>query len=228
MVKNLIVGTLVLFLALYSGIIVNFCSLNYLRFFENIAVKIIFLLIIGVVSFFSPLLALFLAIAFLINLEMAHKRQFQKMSNRIENLDFKPTIIEVEDDESEEQMSPQSRRDVNRVNREILKQGQNMVNRLKRKQKRERDQLSRRNNRRKRPGRQDGRDIQEPFISQSNVYDGYSPFASCVNQCQSTDSTNDDLNNECSVVKTWKNQISAQGLQCPNGYSPSMGFPLEE
>ena len=213
MVKNLIVGTLVLFLTLYSGLIVNFCPLNYLRFFENIAVKIIFLLIIGVVSFFSPLLALFLAIAFLVNLQMAHKRQFQKMPNQIEN--FEQTIIEVEEEESDEQISPQSPGDVNKVNNMLRKRGQNIVNRLKIKQKRERDQGSR-------------RDIQEPFISQSNVQDGYTPFASCVNQCQSTDSTNDDLNKECSVVKTWKNQISAQGLQCPTGYSPSMGFPLEE
>lgn len=216
MAKNVIVGTLVLFLALYSGIIVNFCPLNYLRFFENIAVKIIFLLIIGAVSFFSPLLALFLAIAFLINLEMAHKRQFQRMSNRIEN--FEENIIEInEGSEEEEQRIPQSPGEVKKINNENLQRGNEIVNRLKKEQQERMAQLS-----------QERKSVNETFVSQSNVYDGYTPFASCVNQCQSTDSTNDDLNNECSVVKTWKNQISAQGLQCPTGYSPSMGFPIEE
>lgn len=204
MAKNVIVGTLVLFLALYSGIIVNFCPLNYLRFFENIAVKIIFLLIIGVVSFFSPLLALFLAIAFLINLEMAHKRQFQIMSNRIENFTIKteeetPSLIPALNDE-----------DTDRVNQQLYMEAEEKAKMMA---------INSGN---------DTAPVRETFISQSNVYDGYTPFASCVNQCQSTNSTNDDLNNECSVVKTWKNQISAQGLQCPTGYSPSMGFPIEE
>jgi hypothetical protein len=204
MAKNVIVGTLVLFLALYSGIIVNFCPLNYLRFFENIAVKIIFLLIIGAVSFFSPLLALFLAIAFLINLEMAHKRQFQRMSNRIENFTIKteeetPSLIPALNDE-----------DTDRVNQQLYIEAEEKAKMMA---------INSGN---------DTAPVRETFISQSNVYDGYTPFASCVNQCQSTNSTNDDLNNECSVVKTWKNQISAQGLQCPTGYSPSMGFPIEE
>lgn len=212
MEKNLIVGIVVLCLTFYSGLIVNFCPSSYFRFFEHIASKIVFLLVIGVVSFYSPLIALFLAIAFIINLQMANRALLGKMS--VENLDMQMPSMPIprsEDDfilPEDETLVPKSRKDVDRINKmneqKALKMAKQMI-------KEKNDKLI--------EDAKNGKPMKESFTNQ---------MASCTNQCNGSKSTNDTLNNECSVVQTWKNQISAQGLQCPTGYSPEIGFPVNE
>ena len=72
---NIIQSVLILFLIVYSSIIIRYTSDNFLRFFENMIVKIVILVIIVLVGIYSPGVALFLAIALIVTLQTAQKRK---------------------------------------------------------------------------------------------------------------------------------------------------------
>lgn len=56
---------------------------------------------------------------------------------------------------------------------------------------------------------------------------GYNDDQSCVQGCQSTDASSYNLSGQCSNVKTFQDQFSAQGLDCPPGPSASIGAPVD-
>jgi len=73
--SNIIQGITILILLIYSGILLKYLPLNFLRFFEHIAVKIVMLVIIAFVGLYSPAIALFIAIALICTLQMAQRKR---------------------------------------------------------------------------------------------------------------------------------------------------------
>ena len=190
MKKCVVEGVLVLLLAVYSGVVVNFCPISYLEFFENIIVKIVFLVVIAFVGLYSPSVALFLAIALIVNLQMAQKK---KIARDLDVLSTGNTSPKVKENMADYSMVQEGEQEV----------GSNMMM-----QEQEQEMPL------------------ETFTNNSAAPAGYNMDASCVQSCQDTDGKSEDLSGQCGVVKTWENQTSAQGLQCPPGFSDSVGAPF--
>jgi hypothetical protein len=72
---HIVQAVFVVLLIVYSGVVVQFLPVSFLSFFDNIIVKIVFLVIIAVVGLFSPAVALFLAIALVVMLQVGQKKQ---------------------------------------------------------------------------------------------------------------------------------------------------------
>ena len=72
---HIIQAVFVVLLIVYSGVVVQFLPVSFLSFFDNIIVKIVFLVVIAVVGLFSPAVALFLAIALVVMLQVGQKKQ---------------------------------------------------------------------------------------------------------------------------------------------------------
>ena len=72
---HIIQAVFVVLLIVYSGVVVQFLPVSFLSFFDNIIVKIVFLVVIAVVGLFSPAVALFLAIALVVLLQVGQKKQ---------------------------------------------------------------------------------------------------------------------------------------------------------
>lgn len=64
-------------------------------------------------------------------------------------------------------------------------------------------------------------------MTDTNEPVGYNDDQSCVQGCQSTDASSSNLSGQCSNVKTFQDQFSAQGLDCPPGPSASIGAPVD-
>lgn len=190
MKKCVVEGVLVLLLAVYSGVVVNFCPISYLEFFENIIVKIVFLVVIAFVGLYSPSVALFLAIALIVNLQMAQKKKIARDLDVLSTGNTSPQVKENMADYSAVQEGEQE------VGSNMMMQEQEQEMPL------------------------------ETFTNNSAAPAGYNMDASCVQSCQDTDGKSEDLSGQCGVVKTWENQTSAQGLQCPPGFSDSVGAPF--
>ncbi len=74
---HIIQAVFVVLLIVYSGVVVQFLPVSFLTFFDNIIVKIVFLVVIAVVGLFSPAVALFLAIALVVMLQVGQKKQLE-------------------------------------------------------------------------------------------------------------------------------------------------------
>ena len=77
MTGHIIQAVFVVLLIVYSGVVVQFLPVSFLSFFDNIIVKIVFLVVIAVVGLFSPAVALFLAIALVVMLQVGQKKQLE-------------------------------------------------------------------------------------------------------------------------------------------------------
>lgn len=80
---HIIQAVFVVLLIVYSGVVVQFLPVSFLAFFDNIIVKIVFLVVIAVVGLFSPAVALFLAIALVVMLQIGQKKQLEGTVQRI-------------------------------------------------------------------------------------------------------------------------------------------------
>jgi len=83
MTGHIIQAVFVVLLIVYSGVVVQFLPVNFLTFFDNIIVKIVFLVVIAVVGLFSPAVALFLAIALVVMLQVGQKKQLEGTVRRV-------------------------------------------------------------------------------------------------------------------------------------------------
>ena len=194
MKKCVVEGVLVLLLAVYSGVVVNFCPISYLEFFENIIVKIVFLVVIAFVGLYSPSVALFLAIALIVNLQMAQKKKIARDLDVLSTGNTSPKVKENMADYSSDVPQPMVQEDEQDAALNMMQEAQESP--------------------------------LESFTNNSAAPAGYNTDASCVQSCQDTDGNSEDLSGQCGVVKTWENQTSTQGLQCPPGYSDSVGAPF--
>jgi len=80
---HIIQAVFVVLLIVYSGVVVQFLPVSFLAFFDNIIVKIVFLVVIAVVGLFSPAVALFLAIALVVMLQIGQKKQLEGTIQRV-------------------------------------------------------------------------------------------------------------------------------------------------
>lgn len=80
---HIIQAVFVVLLIVYSGVVVQFLPASFLAFFDNIIVKIVFLVVIAVVGLFSPAVALFLAIALVVMLQIGQKKQLEGTVQRV-------------------------------------------------------------------------------------------------------------------------------------------------
>ncbi len=80
---HIIQAVFVVLLIVYSGVVVQFLPVSFLAFFDNIIVKIVFLVVIAVVGLFSPAVALFLAIALVVMLQVGQKKQLEGSVQRV-------------------------------------------------------------------------------------------------------------------------------------------------
>ena len=80
---HIIQAVFVVLLIVYSGVVVQFLPVSFLTFFDNIIVKIVFLVVIAVVGLFSPAVALFLAIALIVMLQIGQKKQLEGTVQRV-------------------------------------------------------------------------------------------------------------------------------------------------
>lgn len=80
---HIIQAVFVVLLIVYSGVVVQFLPVSFLAFFDNIIVKIVFLVVIAVVGLFSPAVALFLAIALVVMLQIGQKKQLEGTVQRV-------------------------------------------------------------------------------------------------------------------------------------------------
>jgi len=80
---HIIQAVFVVLLIAYSGVVVQFLPVSFLSFFDNIIVKIVFLVVIAVVGLFSPAVALFLAIALVVMLQIGQKKQLEGTVQRV-------------------------------------------------------------------------------------------------------------------------------------------------
>ena len=83
MTGHIIQAVFVVLLIAYSGVVVQFLPVSFLAFFDNIIVKIVFLVVIAVVGLFSPAVALFLAIALVVMLQVGQKKQLEGAVQRV-------------------------------------------------------------------------------------------------------------------------------------------------
>ena len=83
MTGHIIQAVFVVLLIVYSGVVVQFLPVSFLSFFDNIIVKIVFLVVIAVVGLFSPAVALFLAIALVVMLQVGQKKQLEGTVQRV-------------------------------------------------------------------------------------------------------------------------------------------------
>ena len=83
MTGHIIQAVFVVLLIVYSGVVVQFLPVSFLSFFDNIIVKIVFLVVIAVVGLFSPAVALFLAIALVVMLQVGQKKQLEGSVQRV-------------------------------------------------------------------------------------------------------------------------------------------------
>lgn len=76
---------------------------------------------------------------------------------------------------------------------------------------------------------QDGFANRENFSNNNNNNNvaAFNNNDSCINNCKDKNNNNKDLSTQCGNITTWKDQISAQGLDCPvPGFTGSVGSPV--
>ena len=97
---HIIQAVFVVLLIVYSGVVVQFLPVSFLAFFDNIIVKIVFLVVIAIVGLFSPAVALFLAIALVVMLQVGQKKQLegtvQQVVQRQASRMMAPAVVERE------------------------------------------------------------------------------------------------------------------------------------
>ena len=227
MKKCVVEGVLVLLLAVYSGVVVNFCPISYLEFFENIIVKIVFLVVIAFVGLYSPSVALFLAIALIVNLQMAQKKKISRDLDVLSTGNTSPKVMEsmvpsgVPSNTDTTESMPLNDMMVGQEG-DMMQQENGMM------MGQEGDMMQQENGMMmgKEGDMMQQENGMESFTNNNSGPMGYNNDSSCVQSCQDTDAKGGNLSGQCGVVKSWDNQISAQGLECPPGYSDSVGAPF--
>ena len=207
----LIEGSIIVILIVLTAIVIKFLPIKFLCFFNNVIVKVIFLIVIAFVALYCPAIGLMMAILLVSIIQMCQRKQLSMDIDRIKNnhSQMKNKQPDMKIFESLTTEKPDTDYDPDYYEKE------------------KDDNLP------------DGVEKFENIQAESeNEYDsGFEPqgvgkmFSSCISQCgngsnDSVDSSR-ELNGMCGVVKTWENQFSAQGLDGEVvGYQSSLGYPL--
>ena len=216
-------ATIILILIVLTAVVLKFLPLKFLCFFNNIIVKVIFLIVIAFVALYCPAIGLMLAILLVSIIQMCQRKQLsleinniQNSGSRVENM--QPSI--QPDMQVYESMGNPTGEDGEAINMgggeavdmgmgggEAFGMGMGMGM---------------------------GGDVMESYENRgrSMAPQGFNDDTSCVTGCGGSGSggkrdNRRELNGMCGNVKTWTNQESAQGLDGEIvGLQSSIGYPL--
>ena len=207
---HIIEGSIIVILIILTAVVLKFLPLKFLCFFNNIIVKVIFLIVIAFVALYCPAIGLMLAILLVSIIQMCQRKQ---LSMEIGNMQSSGRT--VENMPSGDPMGGQMESYGNQegpMDSYVNQEGpmDSYVN--------QEDQLMESYN------NQGGSGSMEP--------QGFNDDTSCVTGCSGSGSggkrdNRRELNSMCGNVKTWTSQESAQGLDGEVvGLQSSIGYPL--
>jgi hypothetical protein len=200
---HFIEGSIIVILIVLTAVVLKFLPLKFLCFFNNIIVKVIFLIVIAFVALYCPAIGLMLAILLVSLIQMCQRKQLsmdiddiKNNSSQMKSMQPDMNIFEsMSGNQNEEPIDNQMPEDTSG------EMGDNMV---------------------------------ESYQNQNSNMEpqGYNDDTSCMAGCGGSGSggkkdSGRELDGMCGNVKTWSNQISAQGLDGEVvGLQSSIGYPL--
>ena len=209
---HVIEGTIIVILIVLTAVVLKFLPLKFLCFFNNIIVKVIFLIVIAFVALYCPAIGLMLAILLVSIIQMCQRKQLSleidNIQNRGRTVENMPTgdplggqVESMDNMGSDQQFESMDNMGGDQQFESMGNMGSNIIESY---------------------GNRGGR--MEP--------QGFNDDTSCVTGCGGSGSggkrdNRRELNGMCGNVKTWTNQESAQGLDGEVvGLQSSIGYPL--
>jgi len=198
---HLIEGSIIVILIVLTAVVLKFLPLKFLCFFNNIIVKVIFLIVIAFVALYCPAIGLMLAILLVSIIQMCQRKQLsmdidniKSNSSQMKTMQPDMNIFESLESNNYSDNEPPSEDTPNPENEDMMENYQNQNGNM------------------------------EP--------QGFNDDTSCMAGCGGSGSrvkrdSSRELDGMCGNVKTWSNQISAQGLDGEVvGLQSSIGYPL--
>jgi len=213
---HIIEASIIIILIVLTAVGLKFLPLKFLCFFNNIIVKVIFLIVIAFVALYCPAIGLMLAILLVSIIQMCQRKQLSLEIGNIQNSG--PTVENMPNMRVYESMSGQMGNQMGDQMGDQMggQMGEQMGGQMG-------DQM----------GGQMG-NVMESYDNQGGnmIPQGFNEDTSCVSGCGGSGSggkkdSGRELNGMCGNVKTWTNQESAQGLDGEIvGLQSSIGYPL--
>jgi hypothetical protein len=195
---HLIEGTIIVILIVLTAVVLNYLPLKFLCFFNNIIVKVIFLIVIAFVALYCPAIGLMLAILLVSIIQMCQRKQ---LSQEIDNI----------------QSGAQSAINIQPPNMKLFESlDGSPIDNSSDEQNNEQEQVM------------ESYDNQGIRVEPQGFNDDTSCVTGCGGSGSGGNKDNRrELNGMCGNVKTWTNQESAQGLDGEVvGLQSSIGYPL--
>lgn len=198
--------SIIVILIVLTAVVLNFLPVKFLCFFNNIIVKVIFLIVIAFVALYCPAIGLMLAILLVSIIQMCQRKQLSQDINNIQN-----------NSAQRESMQP----DMNVFESMTGNSGEQQMG----------DQMG---DQMTDPMSAIMGDTMESYQNRGPTTEpqGFNDDTSCLTGCGGSGSggrqdNQRELNGMCGNVKTWSNQISAQGLDGDVvGLQSTIGYPL--
>lgn len=209
---HLIEGSIIVILIVLTAVVLKFLPLKFLCFFNNIIVKVIFLIVIAFVALYCPAIGLMLAILLVSIIQMCQRKQ---LSLEIDSIQGGGRTIE-----RMPSGNPLGGQVESMDNMGGDQQFESMDNMGSDQQFESIENM--------------GSDVMESYGNRGGNMEpqGFNDDTSCVTGCGGSGSggkrdNRRELNGMCGNVKTWTNQESAQGLDGEVvGLQSSIGYPL--
>jgi hypothetical protein len=214
---HLIEGSIILILIILTAVVLKFLPLKFLCFFNNIIVKVIFLIVIAFVALYCPAIGLMLAILLVSIIQMCQRKQLSMEIGNIQNSSSGNQNMQPDMNVFESMSGNQMNSQMGEMSNQMGGIG-NMMGEID-------DGFQN--------GDGDG-SMMESYQNQGSSMEpqGFNDDTSCMTGCGGSGSggkqdNRRELNGMCGNVKTWSNQISAQGLDGDVvGLQSSIGYPL--
>lgn len=216
---HVIEGSIIVILIVLTAVVLKFLPLKFLCFFNNIIVKVIFLIVIAFVALYCPAIGLMLAILLVSIIQMCQRKQLsmeigniQGSGRTVENMPNMPNMPNMDVYESMQGNPMGAQGDVMESYGGPDTQGDVMES----------------------YGGGAQEDVMESYGNRGGSMEpqGFNDDTSCVAGCGGSGSggkrdNRRELNSMCGNVKTWTSQESAQGLDGEIvGLQSSIGYPL--
>lgn len=237
-------GVIIVILIVYSAVLVRYVSSDFLNFFENIAVKIVALVVIAFVGLYSPAVALFIAIALICTLQMAQKK---KLTDEVRGVRPREAILKRMNAMKSRLMSDMGMNVVESMDNAPSNPGYLDPEMMSKKDGQNAQKVLSDYEGSGSVGyySQDFTEAQEddyvgtPSSGISSDYipvrqksagpdapKGFNDNAPCLS-CSNGGDSKPSLDSQCGNVKTWNNQFSAQGLGMDiTGFQSTVGYPV--
>ena len=218
---HLIEGSIIVILIVLTAVVLKFLPLKFLCFFNNIIVKVIFLIVIAFVALYCPAIGLMLAILLVSIIQMCQRKQLSLEINNIQGgsrtVENMPNMNVYESMQGNPLMKQEDVMESYGGTQEDVMESYGGT---------QEDLME------SYGGTQE--DLMESYGNRSRSMEpqGFNDDTSCVTGCGGSGSggkkdNRRELNGMCGNVKTWTNQESAQGLDGEVvGLQSSIGYPL--